>query len=98
MFEISKISGIGEFTEKREKIDEKERILYFKGEKAFLVVHKNTIEIRTDTELSKLLREKYESVMTSRYFGKGGIEIVLAGKQLEESELYDLIRLSYDLS
>ena len=49
-------------------------------------------------ELRKLLTEKYESVMDSRYFGHGGIEIVLAGKQLEDSELDDLVRLSYNLS
>ena len=35
--------------------------------------------------------------MESRYFGQGGIEIVLAG-QLSEPEIEDLIRLSYNLS
>ena len=44
-----------------------------------------------------LLKEKYESVMESRYFGRGGIEIVLAG-QLSEQELFDLVRLSWNLS
>jgi predicted DNA-binding protein (MmcQ/YjbR family) len=63
-----------------------------------LVVNKNTIEIRTDSELRNLLTEKYESVMESRYFGRGGIEIVLAGNQLSDDELCDLVRLSYNLS
>ena len=67
------------------------------GPRAFLVVRKNTIEVRCDTKLSKLLREKYESVMESRYFGRGGLEIVNAG-QLKEEELNDLVRLSYKLS
>lgn len=98
VFDISKISGIGEYTEKTEIHDEKERTLYFKDDKVFLVVNKNTIEFRTDAELRKLLVEKYESVMESRYFGKGGIEIVLAGRQLNENELDDLVRLSYNLS
>ena len=98
VFDISKVSGISEYTFKTEIHDEKERTLYFKGEKVFLVVNKNTIEIRCDAELKKLLIEKYESVMESRYFGKGGIEIVLAGKQLDENELQDLTRLSYNLS
>ena len=98
VFDVSKVSGIGEYTEKREKIDEKERTLFLKGEKVFLVINKNTIEVRTDEELRKLLVEKYESVMDSRYFGKGGVEIVLAGKQLSDDELDDLVRLSYNLS
>lgn len=90
---IEEVTGIGKYDEKIEK----ERTLYLKDEKVFLVINKNTIEVRTDSELSKLLKEKYESVMESRYFGRGGIEIVLAG-QLTKSELEDLVRLSYNLS
>ena len=97
VFDISKVSGIGEYTFKTETVDEKTRTLYFKDEKVFLVVNKNTIELRTDEELKKLLIEKYESVMESRYFGRGGVEIVLAG-QLSDDELIDLVRLSYNLT
>lgn len=97
VFDISKVSGIGEFTSKAEIHDEKERNLYLKDDKVFLVVNKNTIEVRTDAELKKLLTEKYESVMESRYFGRGGVEIVMAG-QLSDDELFDLVRLSYNLS
>ncbi len=93
VFDISKVTGIGDYEEKQEK----ERTIYNKGDKAFLVVNKNTIELRTDDKLAKLLEEKYESVMQSRYFGRGGIEIVPAG-QLDETEIYDLIRLSYNLT
>lgn len=91
--EVRSISGIGEF----EEVSEKERKLFKVCEKVFLVENKNTIEVRTDFKLGKLLREKYESVMESRYFGRGGIEIVMSG-QLEDSEIEDLIRLSYNLS
>lgn len=84
---------MGNFTSKKEK----ERELFLKGEKVFLVINKNTIEIRTDDKLGQLLKEKYESVMESRYFGRGGIEIVPAG-QLKTDELEDLVRLSYNLS
>lgn len=98
VFDISKVTGIGEYTTKTEKHDEKERTLFYKDDKVFLVENKNTIEVRTDGELRKLLAEKYESVMESRYFGRGGIEIVLAGNQLKTDELYDLVRLSYNLS
>jgi predicted DNA-binding protein (MmcQ/YjbR family) len=93
VFDLSQVTGIGDYQEKTEK----ERTLYFKGDKVFLVVNKNTIEVRTDGELKKLLTEKYESVMESRYFGRGGIEIVLAG-QLGVDDLNDLVRLSYNLS
>lgn len=65
--------------------------------KVFLVDREKTIEVRTDEKLGRLLRGKYESVMESRYFGRGGIEVVLSG-QLDEGEVRDLIRLSYELS
>lgn len=93
VFDVYEVGGIGEIVEKKEK----ERVLYLKDDKVFLVVNKNTIEVRTDEKLKALLQEKYESVMESRYFGRGGIEIVLAG-QLDNSELDDLVRLSYNLS
>ena len=93
VFDLLEITGIGDFTSKKEK----ERELFLKDDKVFLVVNKNTIEVRTDDKLGQLLREKYESVMESRYFGRGGIEIVLAD-QLKTDELYDLVRLSYNLS
>ncbi|MBQ2695602.1 MmcQ/YjbR family DNA-binding protein [Candidatus Saccharibacteria bacterium] len=91
--EINKISGIGEYNIKKEK----NRMLFYSGEKVFLVKNPNTIEVRTDAKLAQFLAEKYESVMQSRYFGKGGIEIVLAG-QLSDDEIEDLIRLSYSLT
>lgn len=95
--ELEKISGLGEF----ELLEKKEmRLAMVKvGDemKAFLVERKNTIEVRTDGKLAKMLKEKYESVMESRYFGRGGIEIVLSG-QLEDEEIEDLVRLSYNLT
>ena len=90
---ISKISGIGEYTSKTEA----GRTLYYRDQLVFLVIHPNTIEVRCDHRLSDNLKNKYESVMDSRYFGKGGIEVVLAN-QLSESEIEDLIRLSYNLT
>ncbi|MDO4747007.1 MAG: hypothetical protein Q4A70_01520 [Candidatus Saccharibacteria bacterium] len=93
VLDVSKIAGIGEFTVQQEK----DRVLYFRGQLAFLVLHRNTIEVRCDQRLSENLKTKYESVMESRYYGKGGIEIVLAG-QLSPSEIEDLIRLSYNIT
>lgn len=95
------VSGISEFFE-GEKVVGKggEKVRIFKVSedgKAFLVVRKNTVEVRTDGKLAELLKERYESVMESRYFGRGGVEIVLSG-QLAEDEIRDLVRLSYDMT
>ena len=89
-FKIEEVSGIGEYSEK-------EGVFFVPEGKAFLVVHPNTVEVRTDENLKRLLTGKYESVMESRYFGRNGIEIVLAG-QLALGEVYDLTRLSYNLT
>ena len=95
VFDIHEISGIGSF---EERTQEGNKIYYVPGGgKAFLVVNSNTIEVRTDDRLKKLLCEKFESVMESRYFGRVGIEIVMSG-QLLEDELQDLVRLSYNLT
>ena len=94
VFDVSKVTGIGDFTTKKEK----DRELCFKNDHVFLVINKSTIEVRSDHELIRTLIEKYESVMESRYFGRGGIEIVLAGKQFTTDELNDLVRLSYNLT
>lgn len=112
VFDISKVGGIGKFAVAAKKLGEgadAEDVEIYSvvgteadgassgAGKVFLVVRKNTLEVRTDGKLNKLLREKYESVMESRYFGRGGIEIVNAG-QLSEDEICDLVRLSYQLS
>lgn len=89
-FEVEKVGGIGEYAEK-------DGVFSVPKGKAFLVVHKNTLEVRTDENLKRLLMEKYESVMESRYFGRNGIEIVLSG-QLAVDEINDIVRLSYNLT
>ena len=100
VFDLSEVTGIGDYLTKTEKNSDasKARTLFYKGDKVFLVQNKHTVELRTDRELAKLLKDKYESVMDSRYFGRGGIEIVLAGNQLSSSEIADLVRLSYNLT
>ena len=99
-FHIGEIGGIGEYkvNDLFAKNGEKEgEIFLAPNEKAFLVDRKKTVEVRTDRNLSKLLREQYESVMISRYFGNGGIEIVMSG-QIPLEEIYDMARLSYNLT
>lgn len=98
MIELGKISGIGEYETEDRTEDQKIQVIYrTPGGKAFLVDRGNTIEVRSERNLAGLLREKYESVMESRYFGKGGIEVVMSG-QLSEDEVEDLVRLSYNLT
>ena len=114
MIDVSQISGIGEYAERKhgEKGEDRVFEVFAAGSdavpdvvpdvvpgqgKAFLVMRPKTIEVRCDAKLSKVLREKYETVMESRYFGRGGVEIVPSG-QLSEEELEDLVRLSYNLT
>lgn len=93
-FQIDKVTGIGEFDSE----DTASGMTYIvPNGKVFCVVRPNTIEVRTDENLKKVLTERYESVMESRYFGRNGVEIVPSG-QITEDEIYDLVRLSYNLS
>lgn len=94
---VAEISGIGEWTEKKHGEQGEDTLYEAPNGKVFLVVRPKTIEVRTDAKLGQVLREKYESVMESRYFGRGGIEIVPSG-QLADAELEDLVRLSYNLT
>lgn len=110
---VAEMSGLGEFGVQERRVDGGagrqpgrpgegagliEHIYYtVPGEKVFLVERAKTLEVRCDEKLGRVLREKYETVMVSRYFGRGGIEIVPSG-QLTEAEIEDLVRLSYNLS
>lgn len=98
MIELGKVGGIGEYETENHAEDQKMQMIYkVPGGKAFLVDRGNTVEVRSERNLANLLRGKYESVMESRYFGKGGIEVVMSG-QLSDSEVEDLVRLSYNLT
>lgn len=97
MIDLEKISGIGEWTEKKYGEKGKDRIFEVPGGKAFLVVRPKTLEVRCEGRLGRKLMDDYESVMQSRYFGKGGIEIIPTG-QLSLTEIEDLVRLSYNLT
>ncbi len=98
VFDLSEINPGGEYETLVEKDkDGKPRTRFLKNGNTFLVINPSTIEVRCDLKLAKLLQEKYESVMQSRYFGRAGIEIV-PSSQLSKAELDDLIRLSFNLS
>lgn len=98
MIEVTEVKGIGEWEERRHGENGEDRIYAIpETGKVFLVLRPKTLEVRCDEKLGKMLREKYETVMESRYFGRGGIEIV-PSKQLTSEEVADLVRLSYNLS
>lgn len=97
-FDLTEVTGIGKWSEERRKTEQGEEILYLaENGKAFFVVRAKTLEVRCDGKLGRKLREEYETVMESRYFGRGGIEIVPSG-QLARGEIEDLVRLSYNLT
>ena len=97
---VKELSVFDDITEKT--AGEKGELRVFeRGEKICVVVEKGTqplrIELRCDYKLSKLLQERYESVMESRSMGKNGIEVICSG-QLSDEELHDLIRHAYEVS
>ena len=97
MIDLEKISGIGEWTEEKYGEKGEDKLFTAANGQAFLVVRPKTLEVRCESRLGRKLMGDYESVMQSRYFGKGGIEIVPTG-QLSEAEVEDLVRLSYNLT
>ncbi len=98
--DLAKVSGIGAWEKELrsgkdgEALDE---IYKIPEGKAFLVLRPKTVEVRCERNLGRKLQEEYETVMESRYFGRGGVEIVPTG-QLDEGEIEDLVRLSYNLT
>ena len=61
-FNINEVTGIGEYTIEDLMVKERKegKIFLAPNGKAFCVLHEGkTIEVRTDANLSKVLREKY---------------------------------------
>ena len=78
---------------------EKKLGVFKRDGRIFLVIWRGLeplrIEVKCDEKLGKLLRGKYESVLTSRTLGRGGIEVVCSG-QLSGEEVGDLVRFSWN--
>jgi len=55
------------------------------------------VSLKCDPELSKVLREKYESVMPGYHLNKKHWNTVILSGQLNWEEVQDLIRHSYQL-
>lgn len=55
------------------------------------------ISLKCDPQLALVLREKYESVVAGYHLNKKHWNTIIATGQLDDDEIKDLIRLSYDL-
>ncbi len=69
-------------------------------EQYFAILKNNSypaiLELKTDPKLAKTLAERYESISPAKNIDpRHWIQIICAG-QLDQQELFDLIRLAYD--
>jgi len=75
--------------------------VYKAGDKMFALVSEGkkpvNLSLKCDPELSKVLREKYESVMPGYHLNKKHWNTIVLTGQLPWEEVQDLIRHSYDL-
>lgn len=55
------------------------------------------LSLKCDPQLAELLREKYESVLPGYHLNKKHWNTIICSGQVEEAELKDLIRHSYEL-
>ena len=71
------------------------------GRKMFALVDEKSLPVRIslkcDPQLATLLREKYESVLPGYHLNKKHWNTIICSGQLEDQELQDLIRHSYEL-
>lgn len=56
------------------------------------------VSLKCDPQLAELLREKYESVLPGYHLNKKHWNTIICSGQLEEDELRDLVRHSYELA
>lgn len=71
------------------------------GGKMFALIDDNAkplrISLKCDPQLAILLREKYESVQPGYHLNKKHWNTILYSGQMDDEEVKDLIRLSYNL-
>jgi predicted DNA-binding protein (MmcQ/YjbR family) len=77
----------------------KEVAVYKTNDKMFALIAEGAdpvrLSLKCDPELSKLLREKYETVMPGYHLNKKHWNTILLSGQLTWEEVQDLIRHSY---
>ncbi len=69
--------------------------------KLFAIIQDNSkplsISLKCDPLLAETLREKYETVLPGYHLSKKHWNTILCTGQVPEDELFDLVRLSYNL-
>lgn len=79
----------------------KDAAVYKVGDKMFGIIAEGSdpvrISLKCDPQLSKLLREKYETVLPGYHLNKKHWNTILLTGQLPWDEVQDLIRHSYNL-
>lgn len=55
------------------------------------------VSLKCDPQLAQLLREKYESVLPGYHLNKKHWNTIICTGQLSDDEIFDLVRLSYQL-
>lgn len=69
--------------------------------KMFALINENMMPVRLslkcDPQLSELLREKYESVLPGYHLNKKHWNTIICSGQLDDQEICDLVRHSYEL-
>lgn len=79
----------------------KDVAVYKVGDKMFALIAESSdplrLSLKCDPELSKVLREKYETVMPGYHLNKKHWNTIVLSGQLEWQEVQDLIRHSHML-
>lgn len=69
--------------------------------KIVAIVHEGTaplrVSLKCDPLLAKNLREKYETVLPGYHLNKKHWNTIICSGQLDDDEIFDLARLSYEL-
>lgn len=55
------------------------------------------VSLKCDPELALLLRDKYETVLPGYHLNKKHWNTIICSGQLPDDEIFDLVRLSYNL-
>ena len=81
--------------------DDKTAVYRAANDKLFALVAEGSqplrLSLKTDPNLSELLRQKYESVLPGYHLNKKHWVTILLTGQLSDDEIRDLIRLSFEL-
>jgi len=79
----------------------KEVAVYKVHDKMFALIAEGSspvrLSLKCDPELSKILRDKYETVMPGYHLNKKHWNTIICSGQLDEEQIKDLIRHSYQL-